>query len=172
MHLRNRTSSIDRSIFKFHFAFVWQIIKVLGHASKPSKSWSRSGHMYTKTGGKPNGQIYATVNIFIEWLVFVQTPSNRHTHTHTHDEVSFWVRLRHIAGIFMISEWELMLRVLQSTTYQKHYTSFSRSQPIHYCMLYFTRSYKPFHGTLHFISTQYHTAQRALSLSLWHAAAQ
>lgn len=79
MHLRNRTSSIDRSIFKFHFAFVWQIIKVLGHASKPSKSWSRSGHMYTKAGGKPNGQIYATVNIFIEWLVFVQTPSNRQT---------------------------------------------------------------------------------------------
>lgn len=87
----------------------------------------------------------------------------------THGEVCFWVRLRHIAGIFMISKWELMLRVLQSTTYQKHYTSFSRSQPIHYCMLYFTvwitRSYKPFHGTLHFISTQYHTARRALSLS-------
>lgn len=56
---------------------------------------------------KPNGKIYATVNIFIEWLVFVQTYNHRaDTHTHKQAEalVVFWVAKRHIAGIFMIAK--------------------------------------------------------------------
>lgn len=127
--------------------------------------------VYTKNG-KPNGRIYATVNIFIECLVFVQTYNHwtdTHTHALSHSICSVWVAKRHIAGIFMIAKRELMLRMLESTTYQKHYTSFYRSQPIHYCMLYFTRKYKPFHDMFHFIHTQFDSVSLSVARSFINA---